>query len=540
LSALKDFAIKDAMPLVDIGANFVGNYACSSTEFACQLARAAAANISHLVLTGVTVEDSKAASRLCEQWSTNAGMHEAEHHLRGSQWQQIKDNQIDLLPSLVFTAGVHPKRLKSCNRQTVSHLRSIAKHPHCVALGECGLEYSEERKFSSREVQIGWCEAQVSLAMELDMPLFMHARDDKTNPLGAAKDLLDILAKHNVDPSRICIHCFTGNREELEAFVSRGYCIGLTGAVGKQGHEHLRVYLQQGIISLGQLMIETDCPFMMPSTKYLPSQLGLQARKMEPCGMPGVCRAVAECLGLSPEDVARTTTENATRFFKLDQKPDPSTGDETTARPRMSSKGTKDDVKGRQEDLHLDPAVHANELSFQETSADTKFVHVELVSFGYLRGSGQPEADAIYSARHISNPHGGPKTHLSGLDARLRKEVMQCDGAQELFDEIYDDIELRATKTGATKKLTIAVGCDYGKHRSVTICEELALRLKRSGTQPHRFRVKVVHREEETWAGRVGQRRWQKEGMRGHRSMRERIVRDADEIAAENASENEV
>jgi len=240
--------------------------------------------------------------------------------------------------------------------------------------------------------------------------------------------------------------------------------------------------------------------------------------------MPGVCRAVAEFLGLSPGDVAQATTENAICFFNLDQKTSPSTGDRMTSgrRPGRRNHSNNDIPDGQ-----------------QETSVDASVVYIEIVSFGYLRGSGQPEADAIYSARHISNPHGGPKTHLSGLDARLRKEVMRCDGARELFDEVYNEIELRTSRSGAGQHLTIAIGCDYGKHRSVTLCEELAFKLKQSRTaQGHRFRVKVIHREEESWSGKVGQHRWQKAGTRGQRCTRERVVRDAEEIAAENESED--
>ena len=80
---------------------------------------------------------------------------------------------------------------------------------------------------------------------------------------------------------------------------------------------HIRQLLRQGALPLRQLMLETDYPFMMPDKSYLPSDLGIQGRRNEPCAMPGVCKAVAECLEETPELVAAATTENALRFFGL-------------------------------------------------------------------------------------------------------------------------------------------------------------------------------------------------------------------------------
>jgi len=85
----------------------------------------------------------------------------------------------------------------------------------------------------------------------------------------------------------------------------------------QQRGAHIRAMLQEGKLPLSQLMIETDCPFMMPDQCYLPSELGIQGHRNEPCAMPAVCRAVAECLGEAPEQVAAITTSNAKKFFSL-------------------------------------------------------------------------------------------------------------------------------------------------------------------------------------------------------------------------------
>lgn len=200
---------------------------------------------------------------------------------------------------------------------TIQELRLLARHTQCRAIGECGLDY--DRMFTPRDVQLLVFRKQVELAVELKMPLFLHERDAGRGPLlGSCRELLAILDECQVEPSLVCVHCYTGTEENLQAYLERGYFIGLTGFAGmRQRGSHIRKMLQKGVVPLKQLMIETDCPFMMPDKDYFPDDLGLQGRRMEPCGMPAVCRAVAECLGVEPADVARATTENARRFFRL-------------------------------------------------------------------------------------------------------------------------------------------------------------------------------------------------------------------------------
>lgn len=304
------------MELVDIGAN-LGK--CSAPDLAAQLVRATAAGVSHILLTGCSVRGSQEARRLCEEWSGQAGLQRAKNHLGAAALREIQEAGLSALPALAFTAGVHPHDAKSCDDQTLITLRSLALHEQCVAVGECGLDY--DRMFSPREVQLHWCRQQLALAVELDMPVFLHERDrdaQKGAPFGSARELLAMLQELKLRPERVCIHCFTGSRDILEAYVARGYFVGLTGFAGMQKRgAHLRAMLAAGCLPLLQLMVETDCPFMLPDAVFVPQDLGVEGRRNEPCVMPGVCRAVAESLGVSAAEVARATTENAKRFFRL-------------------------------------------------------------------------------------------------------------------------------------------------------------------------------------------------------------------------------
>ncbi|WP_205690473.1 TatD family hydrolase, partial [Poseidonibacter lekithochrous] len=73
------------------------------------------------------------------------------------------------------TAGVHPHDAKSVTDLSLAPLRQLALLPQVVAIGECGLDFN--RDFSPRPIQEAVFEAQLALAAELNMPVFMHCRD---------------------------------------------------------------------------------------------------------------------------------------------------------------------------------------------------------------------------------------------------------------------------------------------------------------------------------------------------------------------------
>jgi TatD DNase family protein len=203
---------------------------------------------------------------------------------------------------LFATAGVHPHDSRTCNESTVSELRHLATHKEVVAIGECGLDFN--RDFSPRPDQEKWFEAQLALAEELQMPLFLHERDARLRFC----ELLTAVRKR----VPAVLHCFTGTREELKAYLDMGLHLGITGWIcDERRGTHLRELVRE--IPLERLMIETDAPFLLPRT--MPSRP--KDGRNEPAFLPYVLRTVAECLGKPVEDVAEATTCTARNFFRL-------------------------------------------------------------------------------------------------------------------------------------------------------------------------------------------------------------------------------
>ena len=198
---------------------------------------------------------------------------------------------------LFATAGVHPHHAKDCDATTLQTLRRLAAAPQVVAVGECGLDFN--RDFSPRPEQRRWFKAQVELAIDLSMPLFLHERD-----AGAA--MLEILRRHRAEMPGAVVHCFTGDADTLDAYLDLDLHIGITGWIcDERRGEHLRNLVKR--IPLDRLMVETDAPYLVPRTMASKPSRG----RNEPAFLVHVLETLSRCLDLPEEEVAAATTRTA-------------------------------------------------------------------------------------------------------------------------------------------------------------------------------------------------------------------------------------
>jgi TatD DNase family protein len=257
--------------IIDIGVNLMHRSFHQDRELVVE--RAEANHVSPLIITGTSERNSVEAARYAGRYAGK----------------------------LYATAGVHPHDAKNCTEGTIAKLKELAALPQVVAIGECGLDYN--RDFSPRDVQRKWFAGQVQLAVELNMPLFLHERD-------AFGDFASILKEYGVP--KAVIHCFTGGREELKAYLDMGLYIGITGWIcDERRGKHLKELVR--MIPLDRLMIETDAPFLTPrDLKEKPAE-----GRNEPAFLPHILQAVARSMGRSEEEVAWATRETTRGFFGI-------------------------------------------------------------------------------------------------------------------------------------------------------------------------------------------------------------------------------
>ncbi|MFP8822284.1 3'-5' ssDNA/RNA exonuclease TatD [Enterobacter cloacae] len=259
--------------MFDIGLNL------TSSQFAKDrddvVARAFAAGVKGLLLTGTNLHESEQAQQLTQRYDRC--------------WS---------------TAGVHPHDSSQWTLESADIIHRLAKTPEVVAIGECGLDFN--RNFSTPAEQEKAFTAQLALAAELEMPVFMHCRDAHERFLALLDPWLDKL------PGAV-LHCFTGSRQEALDCLDRGLYLGITGWVcdERRGLE-LRELLP--VIAADRLLLETDAPYLLPrDIKPKPA-----SRRNEPAWLGHIVTSVAQWRGEDPHGLSTQTDDNVRRLFGID------------------------------------------------------------------------------------------------------------------------------------------------------------------------------------------------------------------------------
>ena len=257
--------------LVDIGVNLAhDSFDPDRPEV---IERALAAGVTHLLVTGATLDSTRNAIALAR-----------EH------------------PAIIrATAGVHPHHATELAETQLPLLRELLLAREVRAAGECGLDYF--RNFSPRADQQRAFRWQLELAVEVQKPAFLHQRD-------AHADFLALLREHRPQLSGGVAHCFTGGIAELEDCLALDLYIGITGWICD---ERRGAQLREAVarIPADRLLLETDAPYLLPRDL----QPKPASRRNEPMHLRHVLETVARHRDEGIEAIARVTTDNARRLL---------------------------------------------------------------------------------------------------------------------------------------------------------------------------------------------------------------------------------
>ncbi len=258
---------------VDIGVNLTNSQ--FKEDHQKIITNAIAANVTQMIVIGTDLKHSQAAIDLCQSW-----------------------------PHFLYcTVGLHPHEARCWQSNYRYQLLQLAQQAPVKAIGETGLDFN--RNYSSQADQIKAFEAQLELACELELPLFLHERD-------AAKTFTPILKEYRNNIERFTVHCFTGSKETLFNYLDLGAWIGITGWIcdDRRGQNLFKILPS---VPLDRLMIETDAPFLLPKDLNPKPQ----SHRNEPCYLPHIGRKVAHAYQVSTETIQTHTTANARHFFSL-------------------------------------------------------------------------------------------------------------------------------------------------------------------------------------------------------------------------------
>lgn len=262
------------MQWVDIGVNLADKR--FSDDLDQVLERARAAGVARQIITGTNLTSSHHALTIAQQY-----------------------------PDLYCTAGLHPHQASEFSPTLLSEIRQLAADKRVRAVGETGLDFN--RDFSPRPMQERAFTEQLGLATELNLPAFLHQRDAHERFLGILKEHRDALTK-------VVVHCFTGNKNELFDYLDLDCHIGITGWIcdPRRGLELQDIVAN---VPLNRLMVETDSPYLTPrNMEGKPPKSG----RNEPALLTWVGQQVAQCYQLSVEEVATASWQTSLDFFAIE------------------------------------------------------------------------------------------------------------------------------------------------------------------------------------------------------------------------------
>lgn len=193
--------------------------------------------------------------------------------------------------------GVFPEEVKDFSDKTLSDMEEIIKsNPKIIGIGEIGLDYYWDKSF--KELQKEVFIKQIEFANQMNLPLNIHSRE-------AHLDTLEILKKYNKNSTAI-MHCFSGSLEFARECIKEGIYIALGGVVTFKNAKKTKEVAKN--IPLEYLLLETDDPYLAP--------VPFRGKENQPMYVKYVAEEIANLRGITPEEVAKTSTENAKKIFK--------------------------------------------------------------------------------------------------------------------------------------------------------------------------------------------------------------------------------
>ena len=200
-------------------------------------------------------------------------------------------------PDIFCSVGTHPHNAHEELDIDAKALVAIARHPKVVAIGEAGLDYHYDK--SPRDAQEQGFRQHIAAARETGLPLVIHSRE-------ADDDMARILAEETGKGAfPAVLHCFTGGRELAERAVEMGLYVSFTGIVTFKNSQPLREIA--AALPAERVLVETDAPYLAP--------LPFRGKRNEPSYVVETAKVLAATRGVSPDEIARQTTENFFRLF---------------------------------------------------------------------------------------------------------------------------------------------------------------------------------------------------------------------------------
>ncbi|HSU92480.1 MAG TPA: TatD family hydrolase [Gemmatimonadaceae bacterium] len=200
-------------------------------------------------------------------------------------------------PLLRWTAGLHPQDAARFDASTDLSALEALLDAGAVAVGECGLDFHYDD--APRAAQLESFEAQLSIAAERSLPVIVHTREAEAE----TTIMIDRAARDGVTG---VLHCYTGTRALAERALGYGWYVSFSGIITFKNWTDLELLRA---IPDDRLLVESDAPYLAPVPR--------RGKRNEPAWVVHTIERLAAVRGVSPENLADRTAENAARLFEV-------------------------------------------------------------------------------------------------------------------------------------------------------------------------------------------------------------------------------
>ena len=204
------------------------------------------------------------------------------------------------------TCGLSPNDIPQTEEELWKDIDKIKKlvkenleYKKIVAIGEIGLDYYWEKDKERRELQKKAFVKQIELANDFNLPIVIHTRD-------AVMDTIEILKKNKVNKKGV-FHCCPLNRELVKEALKLDFYISFAGPVTFKNSKNANEIIK--MVPNDKILIETDSPYLSPEP--------LRGKRNDSRNVKYIAQKIAEVKGLSIDEVAEFTNQNAKRVFLI-------------------------------------------------------------------------------------------------------------------------------------------------------------------------------------------------------------------------------
>ena len=201
-------------------------------------------------------------------------------------------------PSNVFLMmGLHPTSVKKDFEKELEHVEAMLDSHKFYAVGEIGIDLYWDRTFFDQQKEA--FKYQIQLAQKIDLPIVIHCRE-------SFDEIIEVLDEEASDNLRGIFHCFTGTLQQAQTAIAHNMKLGIGGVVTFKNGK-IDTFLNQ--IDPRHLVLETDAPYLAPVPH--------RGKRNESAYLRLIVDKLCELYQMSPEEIARITTENSREVFGI-------------------------------------------------------------------------------------------------------------------------------------------------------------------------------------------------------------------------------